>query len=74
MLKRGMTKQQGDDRKTRYDWVPGREGELLAPDGSKSVQQQVAMRNHPHDVLRILFNSNRLYGQALEDARVSKCK
>ena len=58
------------DGKTRYDWVPEREGKLLAPEGSKSIQQQVVVRKHPHDVLRILFDGDRLYGRALEDTRM----
>lgn len=55
--------------RTRYDWVPGREGQLLEPEGSKSVLQQVAVGVMRHDTLRILFDDGRLYGQALEDAR-----
>ena len=62
-----MTKQ--DDR-TRYDRVPGREGKLLAPEGSKSIQQQVVVRRHPHDVLQVLFDGDRLYGRALEDTKM----
>ena len=64
-------KRQCDNAKTRYDWVPGHDGKLLAPEGSKSVQQQVVARRHPHDVLRILFDGGRLYGLALEDAKGS---
>ena len=57
-------------RKTCYDWVPGREGSLLAPEGSKSLQQQVAVGVMRHDVLGILLEGGRLYGRALVDARV----
>lgn len=62
-------KRQDKDNRTRYDWVPEREGNLLAPEGSKSIQQQVVARKHPHDVLRMLLDDGRLYGRALEDAR-----
>ena len=58
------------DGKTRYDWVPGQEGKFLAPEGNKSIQQQVVVRWYPHDVLWVLFDGDRLYGRALEDARM----
>lgn len=58
-----------DDAKTRYDWAPERKGDLLAPEGSKSLQQTVVVGVMRHDVLRILFDGGRLYGRALLDAR-----
>ncbi len=54
--------------KTRYDWVSGYQNKLLAPEGSKSVHQQVVVGVMSHDVLRILFDDGRLYGGALDDA------
>ncbi|MCP4201846.1 MAG: hypothetical protein GY769_07930 [bacterium] len=56
------------DIRTRYDWVPGREGRLLAPEGSKSMAQAVSVGVLSHDTLRILYEDGRLYGQALYDA------
>ena len=64
-------KQQSKDNRTRYDWAPGREGRLLAPEGSRSVQQQVVVGVMRHDTLRILFDGGRLYGKALDDAEKS---
>lgn len=55
--------------RTRYDWVPGQEGRLLAPEGSKSVLQTVVVGVMRHDTLRILYEDGRLYGRALAEAR-----
>ena len=64
----------GGDNRTRYDWVPGKDGKLLAPEGSSSILQQVAVGVMHHDTLRILFEDGRLYGRALEDAEKSYCE
>lgn len=55
--------------KTKYDWVPGKKGSLLAPEGSDNVMHTVVVGILPHDVVRILFDGGRLYGQALREAR-----
>ena len=52
--------------KTRYDWAPGKRGDLLMPEGSKSVQQAVQVTG---DLLDELYRAGRLTGSALEDAR-----
>lgn len=70
---RREVKRQTEDNRTRYDWVAEREGKLLAPEGSKSIQQQVVARKYPHDVLGMLLDGGRLYGRALEDAR-ARCR
>ena len=56
--------------KTRDDWKPGKRWELLAPEGSSSsLQSVVANIRSLHDVLLVLYLADRLYGQALVDAR-----
>ena len=57
------------ETRTRYDWAPGKRGRVLAPEGSKSVHQQVVTGVLRWDTLRILFDEDRLCGEALEDAR-----
>ena len=54
--------------KTRYDWEPGRRGELLMPEGSSSIQQGVQVTS-VGDVLEKLYREGRLTGSALEDAK-----
>ena len=52
---------------TMYDWAPEREGELLMPEGSKSIQQGVQITS-TGNVLEKLYREGRLKGKALEDA------
>ncbi len=56
---------------TRYDWAPGKRGELLMPEGSKSIQQAVQVTG---DVLEKLYRAGRLTGSALEDAKRRKSR
>ena len=52
--------------KTRYDWAPGKRGDLLMPVGSTSaIQQGVQVTG---DVLEKLYRAGRLTGSALDDA------
>lgn len=62
----GPTAVAAGTEKTRYDWASGKRGDLLMPEGSKSVQQAVQVTG---DVLEKLYREGRLTGQALDDAR-----
>lgn len=57
--------------KTLYDWKPGNRGRVLAPVGSMSTQQTVLLGfSLGHDTFLELFESGRLRGEALADARI----
>lgn len=60
--------------KTRYDWLPDRRGKLLVPEGDRSASTELNMAVYvaftaDRDPLYLLYVADRLYGQALEDAR-----